>query len=302
VVREPDGSGRIEVSGLVKRFGAVEAVRGLSFTVEPGAVTGFLGPNGAGKTTTLRAILGLVAPDAGSVLVEGLPYAGLPAPGRVVGAVLEAQGTHPVRSARRHLQACAAAVGVGAGRVAEVLALVSLTEAADRPTGGFSLGMAQRLALATALLGDPRILVLDEPANGLDPQGIAWLRDFLRRYAASGHTVLVSSHQLAEMGQVADRLVVIREGTCVYQGGREGPAGRPGVTVHCADPARLAAALAGQGVLEIDHLPGGGLAVAADAVLVGDTALAAGVAVYGLVEQHADLEATFLRLTGGEVP
>ncbi|GAA1875361.1 ABC transporter ATP-binding protein [Pseudonocardia ailaonensis] len=309
MTREPDGSagpvgsaggrGRLEVSGLVKRFGAVEAVRGLSFTVEPGAVTGFLGPNGSGKTTTLRALLGLVAPTAGSALVEGVPYVALPAPGRVVGAVLEAQGFHPARTARRHLRACAAAIGVDAARVDEVLALVALTEAADRPAGGFSLGMAQRLALATALLGDPRILVLDEPGNGLDPQGIAWLRDFLRRFAAAGKSVLVSSHQLAEIAQTADRLVVIRDGTCVYQGAREGLSGRPGVTVLCADPAALAAALAGRGVLEIDHLPGGGLAIAADPVLVGDTALAAGVAVYGMTERQGDLEAMFLRLTGG---
>jgi len=296
---EPDGSGRIRVEGLGKRFGAVEAVRGLSFTVEPGAVTGFLGPNGSGKTTTLRAILGLVRPTAGTALVEGLPYGALPNPGRVVGAVLEAQGVHPARTARRHLHAVGAAVGVGEDRVEAVLGLVGLADAADRPAGGFSLGMNQRLALATALLGDPRILVLDEPGNGLDPQGIAWLREFLRGFARSGRTVLVSSHQLAELGQIVDRLVVLDAGTCVYQGATDGMRGRAAVRVRCADPARLAEALAARGVLEIDHVADGGLAVAADAVLVGDTALAAGVALYGLTEERGDLEQMFLRLTGG---
>ncbi|MCE0765229.1 ATP-binding cassette domain-containing protein [Pseudonocardia kujensis] len=299
--REPDGSGRIEVSGLAKRFGTVEAVRGLSFTVGPGAVTGFLGPNGSGKTTTLRAILGLVAPTAGSALVEGAPYAELTGPGRVVGALLEAHGAHPARTARRHLQSGASAIGAPEQRVDEVLGLVGLTDAADRPAGGYSLGMAQRLALATALLGDPRILVLDEPGNGLDPQGIAWLREFLRGFARSGRSVLVSSHQLAEIAQTADRLVVISAGTCVYQGPADGLHGRPAVRVRCSDPVRLAEALAARGVLEIDHVADGGLAVAADAVLVGDTALAAGVALYGLVEERADLEAMFLRLTGGGV-
>jgi ABC-2 type transport system ATP-binding protein len=298
---EPDGSGRIRVAGLAKRFGTVEAVRGLSFTVEPGAVTGFLGPNGSGKTTTLRAILGLVQPTSGSALVEGVPYPRLRAPARVVGAVLEAQGVHPARSARRHLQACAAAVGPPDARVEEMLGLVGLTIAADRPAGGFSLGMHQRLALAAALLGDPRILVLDEPGNGLDPQGIAWLREFLRGFARSGRTVLVSSHQLAEIGQTVDRLVVVDAGSCVYQGGLDGLRGRATVRVRCADPAALAEALAARGVLEIDHLPSGELAVAADAVLVGDTALAAGVALYGLAEERGDLEQMFLRLTGGAV-
>jgi ABC-2 type transport system ATP-binding protein len=296
---QPDQRGRIRVEGLSKSFGAVAAVRGLSFTVEPGAVTGFLGPNGSGKTTTLRAILGLVRPTAGTASVEGVPYARLSDPGRVVGAVLEAHGVHPARTARRHLQGVAAAIGVPDRRVDEVLELVGLTASADRLAGGFSLGMHQRLALAAALLGDPRILVLDEPGNGLDPQGIHWLREFLRGFARSGRTVLVSSHQLAEIGQTVDRLVVVDGGTCVYQGGLDGIRGRPAVRVRCADPARLAEALAGRGVLEIDHLAGGELAVAADSVLVGDTALAAGVALYGLTEERGDLEQVFLRLTGG---
>ncbi|MCW0212492.1 MAG: ATP-binding cassette domain-containing protein [Pseudonocardia sp.] len=295
-------TGRITVDGLGKRFGAVEAVRGLGFTVEPGLVTGFLGPNGSGKTTTLRMILGLVAPTSGTALVEGVPFASLDSPGRVVGAVLEAQGFHPARSARRHLRVCAAAIGAPDPRVGEVLGLVGLTADADRRVGGYSLGMKQRLALATALLGDPRILVLDEPGNGLDPAGIAWLRDFLRGFARSGRSVLVSSHQLAEIGQTADRVVVIHRGACVYQGELAGLGGgrRARVLVRCAEPVTLARALVAKGLMEVDTLPDGRLSIGgANAVLVGDTALAAGVAVYGLVEEQMDLEQLFLQLTGG---
>jgi ABC-2 type transport system ATP-binding protein len=297
-----DHSGRIAVDGLSKRFGTVEAVRDLGFTVEPGLVTGFLGPNGSGKTTTLRMILGLVVPTSGTALVEGVPFETLGSPGRVLGAVLEAQGFHPSRTARRHLLVCAAAIGVPDRRVDEVLGLVGLAADADRGVGGFSLGMKQRLALATALLGDPRILVLDEPGNGLDPAGIAWLRDFLRGFARSGRSVLVSSHQLAEIGQSADRVVVIHRGACVYQGELAGLGGgrRGRVLVRCAEPVTLAQALVAKGLMEVDTLPDGRLAVGgADAVLVGDTALAAGVAVYGLVEEQVDLEQLFLQLTGG---
>jgi ABC-2 type transport system ATP-binding protein len=300
--RVQDHSGRIAVDGLSKRFGTVEAVRDLGFTVEPGLVTGFLGPNGSGKTTTLRMILGLVVPTSGTALVEGVPFETLGSPGRVLGAVLEAQGFHPSRTARRHLLVCAAAIGVPDRRVDEVLGLVGLAVDADRGVGGYSLGMKQRLALATALLGDPRILVLDEPGNGLDPAGIAWLRDFLRGFARSGRSVLVSSHQLAEIGQSADRVVVIHRGACVYQGELAGLGGgrRGRVLVRCAEPVTLAQALVAKGLMEVDTLPDGRLAVGgADAVLVGDTALAAGVAVYGLVEEQVDLEQLFLQLTGG---
>jgi len=294
-----DGSGRITVHDLTKQVGSVSAVAGLDFTVEPGGVTGFLGPNGSGKTTTLRMILGLVTPTSGEARINGARYAELDAPGRVVGAVLEAQGFHPARSGRAHLRVAAAALGVPDRRVDEVLGLVGLADAAGRAVGGWSLGMKQRLALATALLGDPRVLVLDEPANGLDPEGIAWLREFLRGFARQGRTVLVSSHLLAEVEQGVDHLVVIDAGRCVYQGRLEQlrGTGRARVLVRCPDPVRLAQALAAAGVVEIDTLPDGRLAVAGvDAARVGDVALAAGVAVHGLVEERVDLEQMFLQL------
>jgi ABC-2 type transport system ATP-binding protein len=295
-----DGRG-ITVSGLTKRFGAVTAVSDLTFTVEPGYVTGFLGPNGAGKTTTLRMILGLVTPTSGQARVGGVRLAELPAPGRVIGAVLETQGFHPTRSGRAHLRACAAALDVPDTRVAQVLDLVGLTDAAGRAVGGWSSGMRQRLALATALLGDPQVLVLDEPANGLDPAGIAWLREFLRGFAARGGTVLMSSHQLAELEQGIDRVIVINAGRCVRQGDMDELRGaRARVLVRCPDPVRLAEALAGAGHVEIDTLPDGRLAVGGtDAARVGDLALAAGVAVHGLVEERMDLEEMYLQLVEG---
>jgi len=293
-----DGTGRITVHDLTKQFGTVTAVSGLSFTVEPGSVTGFLGPNGAGKTTTLRMILGLVTPTVGEARINGVRIAELDRPGRIVGAVLEAQGFYPSRTGRAHLRVCAAALDVPDARVAQVLDLVGLADAAGRAVGGWSLGMKQRLALATALLGDPQVLVLDEPANGLDPEGIAWLRTFLRGFAGRGGTVLVSSHQLAEVEQGVDHLVVISAGRCVYQGGLEElRGGGARVLVRCPDPVRLAGALAANGFVEIDTLPDGRLAVAgADAARVGDVALAAGVAVHGLVEERRDLEQMFLQL------
>jgi ABC-2 type transport system ATP-binding protein len=300
--RGDGGSGRVTVHDVTKRFGAVPAVpavSGLTFSVEPGRVTGFLGPNGSGKTTTLRMILGLVTPTSGEARIDGVAWAELDAPGRVVGAVLEAQGFHPGRTGRAHLRVCAAALGVPDARVEEVLELVGLTDAAGRGVGGWSLGMKQRLALAGALLGDPRVLVLDEPANGLDPEGIAWLRAFLRGFAARGRTVLVSSHLLAEVEQGVDRLIVINEGRCVYQGELAGLRGGRGarVLVACPDPVRLAGALAAAGFTEIDTLPDGRLAVAGgNAPRVGDVALAAGVAVHGLVEERMDLERMFLEL------
>ena len=207
----------IEVDGLSKRFGKTQAVAGLSFRVEPGTITGFLGPNGAGKSTTLRSVLGLVHPDTGSATVLGVPYRQLDRPLQQVGAVLEASEVHPGRSGRNHLRVQAAAAGLPASRVAEVLALVELTAAARRRVKGYSLGMRQRLGLATALLGDPEVLVLDEPANGLDPAGIRWLRDLLRSLAAEGRTILVSSHVLSEVAQTADRVVIIHRGRLIQQ-------------------------------------------------------------------------------------
>jgi ABC-2 type transport system ATP-binding protein len=208
----------IVVRGLTKDFGRVRAVRELSFEAPEGQVTGFLGPNGAGKTTTLRMILGLVRPTAGTALVDGHRYADLPLPRRTVGAVLEATGFHPGRRGREHLRILADVSRVPAGRVAEVLDEVDLTEAADRRVGGYSLGMRQRLGLAAALLGDPRVLVLDEPANGLDPAGMAWLRGLLRSLAGQGRAVVVSSHVLAEVAQTVDRVVIVHKGQLRFAG------------------------------------------------------------------------------------
>src|SRR4051812_21620407 len=207
----------IEVAGLTKHFGSVRAVDNLSFTVDAGRVVGFLGPNGAGKTTTLRMLLGLVNPTAGSATVLGEPYVELSDPVHTVGAVLDGGMLHPGRSGRNHLRALGKAAGVSGQRVDELLQLVALSDAQHRRAGGYSLGMRQRLGLAAALLGDPKVLVLDEPANGLDPQGIRWLRDFLRTLAGEGRAVLVSPHGLAEVAQTADDVVVINKGKSVAQ-------------------------------------------------------------------------------------
>jgi ABC-2 type transport system ATP-binding protein len=218
----------ITLDGLGKRFGAVTAVEDLSLEIKPGNVTAFLGPNGAGKTTTMRMVLGLVRPTSGRALIGGRPYSRLPEPRRAVGAVLGPDGFHPGRSGRDHLRVIARAARIPAGRIDEVLELVELTAAADRRVGTYSLGMRQRLGLADALLGDPGVLIADEPANGLDPEGIAWLRGFLRSIADDGRTVLVSSHLLAEVARTADRIVVIGDGRLRFDGDLAelaGPAG-----------------------------------------------------------------------------
>jgi ABC-2 type transport system ATP-binding protein len=207
----------IQAHGLTKNYGSVRAVDDLSFSVDRGSVTGFLGPNGAGKTTTLRMLLGLVAPDAGTATIDGRVYADLPEPLHLVGAVLEASSFHPGRTARNHLRIQALAAAVDPSRIDDVLDLVQLTAAAGRRIGGFSLGMRQRLGLATALLADPEILILDEPANGLDPEGVHWLRGLLCGFAAEGGTVLVSSHMLAETAQTVDSVVIIDHGRLVTQ-------------------------------------------------------------------------------------
>jgi ABC-2 type transport system ATP-binding protein len=207
----------IEAVGLTKRYGTVQAVDRLSFSVEPGHVVGFLGPNGAGKTTTLRMLLGLVRPDGGRATIGGRLYTELPAPSHQVGAVLEAASFNPGRTARNHLRIQALATGAEQARIEVVLDLVGLTDAAGRRVGGFSLGMRQRLGLATALLADPEVLILDEPANGLDPEGVRWLRDLLRGLAAEGTTVLVSSHILAEVAQTADSVIIVNHGSVVVQ-------------------------------------------------------------------------------------
>jgi ABC-2 type transport system ATP-binding protein len=223
----PDATG-VSIRGLSKHFGAVRAVDSLTFDAPAGQVTGFLGPNGAGKTTTLRMLLGLVRPSAGAALVWGRPYRELPAPRRTVGAVLEATGFHPGRRGRDHLRVLARAGRLPADRVDEVLERVQLTPAAGRRVGGYSLGMRQRLGLAAALLGDPKVLVLDEPANGLDPSGVAWLRSLLRELADEGRTVVVSSHVLAEVAHTVDRVVIVSEGRLQFAGMLDelgGPAG-----------------------------------------------------------------------------
>jgi ABC-2 type transport system ATP-binding protein len=208
----------ISVHGLTKQFGRLRAVQELTFDVRPGQITGFLGPNGAGKTTTLRMLLGLVRPTAGLALIGGQPYRSLPHPRRTVGAVLETTGAHPGRRARDHLQILAQVTGVPDGRVGDVCDQVGLAEAADRRVGGYSLGMRQRLGLAGALLGDPPVLLLDEPANGLDPAGMAWLRGLLRDLADEGRTILISSHLLSEVAQTVDQVVIINEGRLRFAG------------------------------------------------------------------------------------
>jgi ABC-2 type transport system ATP-binding protein len=208
----------ISVQGLTKQFGRIRAVQELTFEVRPGQITGFLGPNGAGKTTTLRMLLGLVRPTAGAALIGGRPYPLLPHPRRTVGAVLETTGAHPGRHASDHLRILAQVTGVPDGRVMEVCDQVGLAEATDRRVGGYSLGMRQRLGLAGALLGDPPVLLLDEPANGLDPAGMAWLRGLLRDLADEGRTILVSSHLLSEVAQTADQVVIINEGRLRFAG------------------------------------------------------------------------------------
>jgi ABC-2 type transport system ATP-binding protein len=292
----------IEVRSLRKRFGAVTAVDGVSFDVEPGMVTGFLGPNGAGKTTTLRMILGLAHPTSGTATIDGSPYLELADPARTVGAVLERSGFHPGRRARDHLRAMTRAARVPESRADETLEIVALQGAAHRRAGQYSLGMRQRLGLATALLGDPRILILDEPANGLDPQGIRWLRDFLRWYASQGRTVLVSSHVLAEMAQTADAVIVIARGRVVAQGPiAELIAGRGGaVEVRSPGAERLGAALRSHG-FGVEQSDDHTLVVSgADIAAVGDLALSEGAAIHGLWERSASLEDVFFELTGEE--
>src|SRR5262245_17623092 len=298
VERTPLGSPAISVRGLTKRFGKVTAVDDLSLEVHPGVVTGFLGPNGAGKSTTLRIILGLVAPSEGSATVLGMPYRSLPEPTRIVGAVLETQSFNPLRSGRNHLRVLAAASGIADRRVDEVLELVGLEAAARRGAGTYSLGMRQRLGLGAALLGEPRILILDEPANGLDPQGIRWLRDFLRGFAAKGNAVLVSSHGLTEMAQLADEAIVINRGRLVRQALlSELTSASRELVVLTSEAGRLEAALQQRGLAVVTR-DGGELHVSgADAARVGMIAFESRVPVLGLAEKQSSLEDAFLELT-----
>jgi len=291
----------ISVRGLTKRFGAVVAVDELSFDVQPGTLTGFVGPNGAGKTTTLRMILGLVRPTAGTALVDGVPYPRLDRPARHVGAVLEASGCHPGRTARDHLRVLAGPSGIPVARVDEVLAEVDLAGAARRRVGGFSLGMRQRLGLAGALLGDPPVLILDEPTNGLDPAGVHWLRAFLRERVVSGGTVLVSSHLLAELALSADSVVIIKDGRLVTQGPvSEVTGGVPSVRVRTPHAERLLAVLAARGVAAVLDGPDQVVATGVETESVGQAVAEAGLVVYEMSAQRPALEDSFLALTSDE--
>jgi ABC-2 type transport system ATP-binding protein len=290
----------VEIRGLTKTFGAVRAVDGLDMVVRPGAVTGFLGPNGAGKTTTFRMLLGLVSPDAGDALVGGRRYADLAHPTTVVGAALESASFHPGRTARDHLRTYAPYAGVDDRRCDEVLAQVGLTEAAGRRVGGFSAGMRQRLALAAALLGDPQVLVLDEPANGLDPEGIVWLRTFLRHLAHErGRTILISSHVLGEVQASVDDVVVIARGRLVHESSLDDlvALASPRVRVASPNPAGFAALASEHGwsaePVGDDLVLSGGTCAE-----VGAAAYREGLEIHGLAEEGGSLEDVFLRLTG----
>ncbi|MCW2854903.1 MAG: transporter related protein [Marmoricola sp.] len=293
---------RIVVDDLTKRYGDVVAVDQLSFSVEPGRVTGFLGPNGAGKTTTMRMVLGLVQPTSGRATIGGRSYLEIDEPTQVVGAVLEASSAHRGRTGHNHLRAACIAAGLPMTRADEVLDLVGLAAAADRQFRGYSLGMRQRLGIATAMLGDPGVLILDEPANGLDPEGIRWMRELLRGLAHQGRTVLVSSHLLTEMQALADNVVIVANGSLVRQGSvaevvaSMSHAAR--VEVRTPEPERLTELLVrAGGVVETGPtLIVAGLTEQA----VGDAAFTAGIPLHRLATQQADLEEVFLELTHGK--
>jgi ABC-2 type transport system ATP-binding protein len=290
----------IEARGLTKRYGDTVAVDGLSFTVRPGMVTGFLGPNGAGKSTTMRMILGLDAPTGGSVTVNGKPYREHAAPLREVGALLDARSVHPARSAYHHLLALAQTCGIRRSRVDEVVDAVGLGAVARRRAGGFSLGMGQRLGIAAALLGDPRTVILDEPVNGLDTEGIRWIRSLLQGLAAEGRTVFVSSHLMSEMAMTAQHLIVIGRGRLIADTGMSEfiAAAAPGVVrVRSADPAALAALLRSRDVA-VTATEDGALAVSGLGTdQVGRLAGAAGITLLELTAQQASLEDAFVDLT-----
>ena len=293
----------IEAQGLTKQFGGKTAVDGVSFTVQPGKVTGFLGPNGAGKSTTMRLILGLDRPTAGSATVNGRPYAAHRAPLHEAGALLEAKAVHPRRTAWNHLRALAATHGIPAKRISEVIELAGLEQVARKRVGSFSLGMGQRLGIAVALLGDPQTLVFDEPVNGLDPEGVLWVRHLVRGLAAEGRTVFISSHLMSEMAVTADHLIVIGRGRILADapiteviGG-----GRARTLVRTEDTGALAAAIEGDGVdvrrpapdlLEVLGLPPRTIA---------EAALARGILVTELTPQQESLEDAYMELTHGEV-
>ncbi|HEY7048373.1 MAG TPA: ABC transporter ATP-binding protein [Jatrophihabitantaceae bacterium] len=291
----------IEIRGLTKRFGSVLAVDDLTFDVDAGQVVGFLGPNGAGKTTTLRMLLGLVTPTAGTALVAGRRYVDLPDPTGTVGAALEAASFYPGRTARDHLRIQALAGRARRDRIDEVLDLVDLTRAADRRVGGFSLGMRQRLGLATALLHDPQVLILDEPANGLDPEGVRWLRELLRGLADEGRTVLISSHILAEVAQTADNVVILDHGRLVAESPlSELVAGaRPVVRIRTSRAEDLSALLTTAGIPATVVAPDRVEVSDATPERIGTLAAEHRIPIFETSTETANLEDVFFQLTGG---
>jgi ABC-2 type transport system ATP-binding protein len=288
----------VRAESLTKRYGSLTAVDDLSFALEPGTITGFLGPNGAGKTTTLRMLLGLARPTQGRALIFERPYAEIEQPALRIGAVLEATDFHPGRSGRNHLRTLSAAAGLPDSRVDEVLQTVELSGAANRRVKGYSLGMRQRLGLAAALLGDPELLVLDEPANGLDPEGVRWLRDFLRSFAGSGHTVLVSSHVLAEVAQTVDHVLIISRGKLVRESRLDELTAGIGGAVRVRSPqaGQLHEALEREGI-EVSEASGALYARGSTSERVGEIAAAAGVVLHELRVEQSSLEEVFLELT-----
>jgi ABC-2 type transport system ATP-binding protein len=295
----------IEARGLVKRYGSTAAVNDLSFTIRPGLVTGFLGPNGAGKTTTMRLILGLDYPSAGTVTVNGKPYAQLPDPMHEVGALLDAGAVHGGRTARNHLLGLAQTNGIGPRRVDEVLGLVGLTDVARKRSRGFSLGMRQRLGIAAALLGDPQILMFDEPVNGLDPEGILWIRNLMRSLAAEGRTVLVSSHLMSEMEYTADHLLVIGRGRLIADCGMAEFIARgsgQAVRVRTPQPDALARGVTAAGA-SVSAGPGPGELEICGLTeeQVSDLAFARGIRLYHLAATRVSLEHAFMELTADSV-
>jgi ABC-2 type transport system ATP-binding protein len=294
----------IEVRDLVKRYGDTTAVDHLSFTVEPGRITGFLGPNGAGKSTTMRLILGLDRPSSGTALIDGKPYRDLPDPLRFVGALLEARAVHPGRTAFNHLLYLAQTQGVPKSRINEVLALVGLDSVAKKRTKGFSLGMGQRLGIAAALLGDPKLLILDEPVNGLDPEGIVWIRNLMKALAAEGRTIFVSSHLMNEMAVTADHVVVIGRGKLIADTGIDEFIARFSegvVLVRTPQAAELATAVSETGGRSATRDDGALMVSEIEAPKIGELAAARGIVLHELTPQRASLEEAFMELTKADV-
>lgn len=293
----------IQATGLTKRYGAKTAVAGIDFEVRPGVVTGFLGPNGAGKSTTMRMIVGLDAPSAGSVTVNGKPYREQRAPLHEVGALLEAKAAHKGRTARNHLRVLAATHRIPDRRVDEVIELAGLTEVARKRVGGFSLGMGQRLGIAAALLGDPATLILDEPVNGLDPDGVRWVRTFVRQLAAEGRTVLLSSHLMSEMAQTADHVIVLGRGRVLADMpiGQLIAGGGSKVAVASPRATELAPLLRSKGATVTDGSAERFEVSGMDAAAVGDAAAAAGIALHELTTVSSSLEEVYLSMTADEV-